>query len=323
MQIVPHLFFPLGTGNQSAEMITIQPVNENADHQCFCYVFDVPSDHPQGTYFWHTHRHGTALTQAYQGMFGYMIVGTDSNPGSAAAQLAAQGITRTEPLAIWEWAVGANSTVVGEPDTYMEGSFFGQFFGSQVTTYLTNNEYQPTFNACVDETIHFRLLCAQADAGSAIYVLDSSDNPVPFFVFASDGITYTKAYNKTMIAVGQAMREALLMQFPKAGKYRIMQGIIPAFPGAAAQFAPQHIAAFIVVADQGCTGDGTDLSALTFTPGMPHAIADVNISSTITVTFEAVRERNEAPVPRFDINNEIYATNQISRIVAPGYVLMR
>lgn len=64
MQVVPHLFFPQGTGNPAAEWITVQPENENPDRKCFCYVIDVPGDHPQGTFFWHIHRHVSC--RAYQ-----------------------------------------------------------------------------------------------------------------------------------------------------------------------------------------------------------------------------------------------------------------
>ena len=235
MQVVPHLYYPMGTGNPNSEMISIQPTNENPDHQCFCYVFDVPLEHPQGNYFWHTHRHGASAMQGWQAMFGYMLVGTETNPGSVESELAAQGVLRTEPLAIWEWNVGSNDTIPNEPNTYFEG----QFFGPQVTTYLTNNEFMPTFTACVGETIHFQLLCAQASDGSAIFVLDENNDVVPFYVFASDGIAYSQPYLKTMIIVGQAQREGLLMQFPSAGRYRIMQNIVPAFPGAAALSAPR------------------------------------------------------------------------------------
>jgi FtsP/CotA-like multicopper oxidase with cupredoxin domain len=194
MQVSPHLFYPLGTRNPEADWITIPPENENPDQQCFCYVFDIAEDHPQGTFFWHIHRHGSAAMQGWEGMLGLLQVGNSSNPGSPEYELAQQGITTDRPLILWEWVVDSNATVVGSPNTYFEGQFIDD---QRVQTYLTNNAYQPTFEACVHEIIHFRLLCAQTGTGSALYVLDKQDNVIPFWVFASDGISYTKAYKKS------------------------------------------------------------------------------------------------------------------------------
>ena len=42
-------------------------------------------------------------------------------------------------------------------------------------------------------------------------------------VFASDGITYSKAYRKSMIVIGPGQREALLFQFNATGRVRVMQ----------------------------------------------------------------------------------------------------
>lgn len=48
MQIVPHLFYPQGTNNATAPWITVTA--DNSESRCFCYVFEIPSDHPQGTW---------------------------------------------------------------------------------------------------------------------------------------------------------------------------------------------------------------------------------------------------------------------------------
>jgi hypothetical protein len=40
---------------------------------------------------------------------------------------------------------------------------------------------------------------------------------VPFFVFASDGISYDRAYLKEMLVIGPGQREALLVQFSTTG----------------------------------------------------------------------------------------------------------
>lgn len=154
MQIVPHLFYPQGTGNSSAPWIETKPDSgDSGDRQCFCYVFDVPKDHPQGTFFWHVHRHGAVSMQGWQGMLGFMHVGDKTFPGSHDYELAAQGVNRTIPMALWEWQVDPANTISRDPSTFMEGNFLGD----QQKIFMTNNHYQPTFHACINETIHVRL----------------------------------------------------------------------------------------------------------------------------------------------------------------------
>jgi hypothetical protein len=68
---------------------------------------------------------------------------------------------------------------------------------------MANNEYQPSFNdICVNEILHFRLLCAQTTTGSALYVFDENDVAIDFYVFASDGISYDHPVKKNVLAIG-------------------------------------------------------------------------------------------------------------------------
>lgn len=308
MQVTPHIFYPMGTANKYADWIGITPANENPDTQCFCYVFDIASDHPQGHFFYHTHRHGAATMQAWQGMFGNMLVGTQTFPGSITSQLADKGIFREEPLVLWEWNVLANDTATGVPNTYIEG----QFLGKQTTEYLTNNEYQPTFTACVGESIHFLALCSMSNSASALYVLDENDNVVNFYVFASDGISYGGVYNKTMIVIGQAQREALLMQFTKVGTYRIMSSIVPS-PTLYA-----HPAAYVTVTNHACLGDFTDLSKLTFQPGITDTISNSEIAATLSVAYQTNKERDQVPVFQFTTNNQVFNSQTIDATLPMG-----
>lgn len=111
------------------------------------------------------------------------MVGDSNNTDSPDFALEQQNVTRQEPFILWEWEVYSN-TRIADTDTWFEGNFLD---GAQsLTAFLTNNEYRPTFNMCVGETVHFRLLCAQTTTGSAIYILDENDTVIPFWVFASE-----------------------------------------------------------------------------------------------------------------------------------------
>jgi FtsP/CotA-like multicopper oxidase with cupredoxin domain len=171
LQVVPHLFYPQGTGDPAAEWITITPANENKTTQCFCYVFDIPEEHPMGTFFWHIHRHGSTAMQSWAGMAGMFQVGNSSTPGSPEHDLESQGVTRRHPMVLWEWAIDTRNVVGGgESNIFFEGAFPTDF-GTDIkvptrqVTFLNNNEYQPTLEMNVSETVHVPLLCAQMSTG--------------------------------------------------------------------------------------------------------------------------------------------------------------
>jgi suppressor of ftsI len=82
MQVVPHIFDPIGTSNPSASIIAIAP---GASLQ---YPFVLPSDHPSGLFWYHPHAHGSTDTQVSGGMAGLIIVKgpIDQVPEIAAAR---------------------------------------------------------------------------------------------------------------------------------------------------------------------------------------------------------------------------------------------
>jgi FtsP/CotA-like multicopper oxidase with cupredoxin domain len=82
MEVIPHLFQPLGTGDPLAEMIEIHPGHELE------YTFHIPDDHPPGLYWYHPHFHGATAVQAVSGMAGAIVVRgpIDEVPEIAAAR---------------------------------------------------------------------------------------------------------------------------------------------------------------------------------------------------------------------------------------------
>lgn len=82
VQVVPHLFDPVGTVDPNAELIGIQPGQE------YRYHFDVPEDQPAGFYWYHPHHHGATVVQAVSGMAGVITIRGDIDevPEIAAAR---------------------------------------------------------------------------------------------------------------------------------------------------------------------------------------------------------------------------------------------
>jgi suppressor of ftsI len=68
MDVIPHLFEPIGTSNPTAPMIAIRSGQQKD------YVFQIPPNHPPGLYWYHPHHHGSTVVQAVSGMAGPIIV---------------------------------------------------------------------------------------------------------------------------------------------------------------------------------------------------------------------------------------------------------
>lgn len=66
------------TGNSDNVLLSINPQTQ------FTYEYNIPSDHPSGTFWYHTHRHGSTALQVSSGMAGALIIRGDRKPTSTA-----------------------------------------------------------------------------------------------------------------------------------------------------------------------------------------------------------------------------------------------
>lgn len=109
--------------------------------------------------------------------------------------------------------------------------------------FMVNNEFQPTIEARTEALTVFRVVCVSASNLCNFMVLEGDGNTtdatiIPFDIVASDGISYTNpVYRKpngnplipditateAYLAMGGGMREVVVVQFPRAGKYTIWQ----------------------------------------------------------------------------------------------------
>lgn len=130
MQVVPHLFAPVGTSNPESRMIAI------GSGQNLTYDFQLPDDHPAGLYWYHPHHHGSASVQVGSGMAGLILVkgAIDEVPEIAAARdelLAIQNI-KVNPInfskTLWGW----------EPIAYKPPDQGGYYFTTQMELITAN-----------------------------------------------------------------------------------------------------------------------------------------------------------------------------------------
>ncbi len=82
VQVVPHIFDPIGTSDRAAMMVAIQPGST------YTYNFSIPADQPAGLYWYHPHHHGSTDVEVSGGMAGLILVkgAIDNVPEIAAAR---------------------------------------------------------------------------------------------------------------------------------------------------------------------------------------------------------------------------------------------
>jgi FtsP/CotA-like multicopper oxidase with cupredoxin domain len=255
--------------------------------------------------------------QSWQGMFGWILVGSADSPGSPDYELKAQDVIRSENLALWEWAVTDTTRLPGHPaKTYVEGQFLST---EMMQIFNTNNDFRPSIEMCVNEVAHMRLLCGQTTTGSALYVAshNDKDTALPFWVFASDGISYSKAYEKRMIVVGPGQRQGLLLKFSAPGIHYIWQSVLTDFQGTG-EIGPDNLLqpALTIHVNENCIGSrNIDPAELVFTPGMSYNVTDQDVSSDISVNFQVQGPQDRNPIPRFEIDGTTFDNHVISHVV--------
>ncbi len=121
LEIIPHLFEPVGTTDPTAEMIAIRPGED------YAYDLQVPFDQPDGLYWYHPHHHGSTVVQAVTGMAGGIVV-----RGPVDAVLREHGITRDEILVFNDIGLFPSETVDGVWDYEPVQNAIWNTLGSEV-----------------------------------------------------------------------------------------------------------------------------------------------------------------------------------------------
>lgn len=197
LNVIPHLFEPIGTSDPKTPMIEIPPGGSKQ------YVFDIPPDHPPGLNWYHPHHHGSTAVQAVTGMAGGIVVygAIDEVPAIKAAKeyfIVMQDIglfpSEDDPN-IWTylpkqnaiWQTFGNNVTIYDPKTqkdvptYLQGGFTTGDY--KLRYYLTNgaaffkethNPQDPTnptpaqlkpprFTLAPGEVVRFRMLNGCSD----------------------------------------------------------------------------------------------------------------------------------------------------------------
>jgi FtsP/CotA-like multicopper oxidase with cupredoxin domain len=270
------------TGNSDNVLLSINP------GVSFQYEYNIPPDHPTGTFWYHSHRHGSTALQVSSGMAGALIVRGDRLPGkktngdidtllknrdgSAMREriLVLQQIQYYCPKSSGDiWNCGEGETGVIEsydyfgPDTWSQSGRYTSINGKILPTFLTKAgeiERWRMIHAGVRETIslEFRRLKAGAPSIDTLKVTDADrfirDNcvgdPIPYHVIANDGLTRAAAWQTSLTTLQPGYRSDALVVFPEAGAYCVIDTSAPA-SGSVSQSAESRQLLGMVLAASG------------------------------------------------------------------------
>lgn len=219
LDIEVHMFDPVNTHDPTAPHIQIEP------GECYCYRFTVPEHQPSGMYWYHPHLHGSTALQIWSGMLGLLYV-----EGPLEDELKSYGITKSEEFVIWDPAFKSVHNKPTSHNLEVDDFLMGQTTLSKIHPFLVNGQMTPNFNVAVNQVLHLRALCGTIENENTFIVYPAGmetehwdDAAIPFWVIASDGVTYRKPRKKTILVMAGGQREEILLQFDRPGRYVISQ----------------------------------------------------------------------------------------------------
>jgi FtsP/CotA-like multicopper oxidase with cupredoxin domain len=256
------------SGNSDNVLISIRPQVD------FQYEYNIPADHPAGTYWYHPHRHGSTALQVGSGMAGALIVRgnrvpTLSAPGDIDTLLRNRdGSPYLERVMVFQQIAYACRDAAGAIKKNADGTWlcqpgdigtienydvFGQNAWRASGRYTTINgrtveplaqravvgrpERWRLIHAGVRDTLRMSIRRRRPGA-AAFTALRAQDQqawidancepqPLPTWEVASDGLTRTRAQPKDSVWIQPGYRSDLLVVFPSAGDYCVVDEEAP------------------------------------------------------------------------------------------------
>ena len=156
------------------------------------WIYDIPSDHSPGTYFYHPHVHGSSSNQQGGGMAGALIVDPPENSPPLPAAIAAmeEEVLLLQHLCFHNEGKYQSSTpYINHLNVVKYGldNVDPQFMNHQPSAlpdyYLVNGLYRPTIHMLPGQFKRFRLIAAGLNAFLALHVAQCET-----YVLAKDGI---------------------------------------------------------------------------------------------------------------------------------------
>ncbi|MGW1465186.1 multicopper oxidase family protein [Streptomyces sp. NPDC002308] len=167
---------------------------------------EIPSGHEGGTYWYHSHVHGSTAVQLSGGLLGAIVVegAIDEVPEIAAAS--------DVVMAIGELKLSDGQV----PDLHAEGDL-----DAVESTYVVNGLFRPVIELREGEVQRWRLINASAFTVLPIRVEGHSLHQI-----AQDGIALTRTVEHDGVTLAMGNRADVMIRAQRPGDYRIVAGDI-------------------------------------------------------------------------------------------------
>lgn len=172
------------SGNSDNIFITIDPGQQ---HQ---FVYDIPTDHPAGLFWYHPHVHGTVAAQVAAGLLGAIIIDDDRDQPAAAAE---RLLILTDPPR-------------GDSPAALRADPMDQMMGREGPTGLINGMTQPSLEATTGSLERWRVLNASP---SRFYLLALDGHQL--HQISSDGGLLDRLHSRDQLLLTPGERAELLI----------------------------------------------------------------------------------------------------------------
>lgn len=153
------------------------------------YRYQIPADHPSGTFWYHPHHHGNVARQVFGGMAGAIVIEDDLDALPALAGATERVLVLSDPN------IGDSAAVLGV-------NMMQQMNGREGSTILVNGLHQPRLPATTGTLEHWRIINA---------------SPSRYYAFRLDGHQlHLIASDGGRLGAPQAMDELVLVPGERA-----------------------------------------------------------------------------------------------------------
>ncbi|OBQ15505.1 MAG: hypothetical protein AN486_23015 [Anabaena sp. AL93] len=250
------------TGNSDNVLSVIDPT------VTFQYEYNIPSDHPAGTFWYHPHLHGSTALQVASGLSGALIVRGDRLPSKNAngdIDILLNKADIKEQILLFQQIQYAcldennkvkwdcQPTETGEIESY-KGLFSPSSWTTSKRYTSINGQVLPTFTAESGKIERWRMIhggvrntinlefrkLADGAPDLATYLktggidgykkeyCPSTNKTLPYHIIADDGLTRSAAWETTLTTLQPGYRNDALVVFPEAGSYCVVDALAPA-----------------------------------------------------------------------------------------------
>ena len=318
----PHHF---NTVNIHTHGLHISPAQDNVllliePGSSYTYAYDIPTDHPQGTYWYHPHKHGATAMHLFSGMTGMLLIeggGLDAVPEVAAAADLVFNINELQ-LGGFGNEPGTVQDPYEVPDYVVP-----QPFQSGDSIWVVNGQHQPTMTVRPGQVVRLRILNSSARSGTPLKINGPAD--VDWNILSFDGLTLPEMRTVPEFTLFSANRADVLVRFDTPGSYTIDKAVSPG-PGGGAQ--PALTLANVTVAGEPFP-QALPSGALPVSPTLPDIEAsELTEAVPRTLTYRVQNpSTNTGPLiggafaPNFTVNGVRFSSTTINQIIPLGSVL--